>query len=63
MTIKRNGTTTLFAALNILDGTVVGCCMPTHTHKAFIKFLNSVEHAVRPGKIIHAIADNYDTHK
>src|SRR5713226_9321119 len=60
---KRNGTTTLFAALNILDGTVVGRCMPSHTHKEFIKFLNAVEHAVRPGRIIHAIADNYATHK
>jgi transposase len=60
---KRNGTTTLFAALNILDGTVVGRCMPSHTHKEFIKFLNAVERAVRPGKIIHAIADNYATHK
>ena len=60
---KRNGTTTLFAALNILDGTVLGRCMPRHTHKEFIKFLNAVERAVRPGKIIHAIADNYATHK
>jgi transposase len=53
----------LFAALNILDGTVVGRCMPSHTHKEFIKFLNAVERAVRPGRIIHAIADNYATHK
>ncbi len=43
---KRNGTTTLFAALNILDGTVVGRCMPKYTHKEFIKFLNAVERAV-----------------
>jgi transposase len=60
---KRNGTTTLFAALNILDGTVVGRCMPKHTHAEFIKFLNAVERAVPAGKIIHAIADNYATHK
>jgi transposase len=60
---KRNGTTTLFAALNILDGTVVGRCMPKHTHKEFIKFLNAVERAVPAGKVIHAIADNYATHK
>ena len=60
---KRNGTTTLFAALNILDGTVVGRCMPRHTHQEFIKFLNAVERAVPAGKIIHAIADNYATHK
>lgn len=60
---KRNGTTTLFAALNILDGTVIGRCMPKHTHQEFIKFLNAVERAVPAGKIIHAIADNYATHK
>ena len=60
---KRNGATTLFAALNVLDGTVVGRCMPKHTHKEFIKFLNAVERAVPAGKIIHAIADNYATHK
>jgi transposase len=60
---KRNGTTTLFAALNVLDGTVIGRCMSKHTHKEFIKFLNAVERAVPAGKIIHAIADNYATHK
>src|SRR3954451_18630457 len=60
---KRNGTTTLFAALNILDGTVVGRCMPRHTHQEFIKFLNAVERAVPAGKLVHAIADNYATHK
>lgn len=60
---KRNGTTTLFAALSILDGTVVGRCMPKHTHQEFIKFLNAIERAIPPGKIIHAIADNYATHK
>ncbi|MGH6837179.1 MAG: IS630 family transposase [Methylocella sp.] len=60
---KRNGTTTLFAALNVLDGTVVGRCMPKHTHKEFIRFLNAVERAVPAGKVIHAIADNYATHK
>jgi transposase len=59
----RHGTTTLFAALNVLDGTVVGRCMPRHTHQEFIKFLNAVECAVPAGKIIHAIADNYGTHK
>jgi DDE superfamily endonuclease len=60
---KRNGTTTLFAALNILDGTVLGRCMTKHTHKEFIKFLNAVERAVPVGKVIHAIIDNYATHK
>src|SRR5580704_12394352 len=52
---KRNGTTTLFAALNILDGTVIGRCMRRHRHQEFIRFLNAVERAVPAGKIIHAI--------
>jgi transposase len=60
---KRNGTTTLFAALNTLDGTVVGRCMPRHTHKEFVTFLKAVERAVPAGKVIHAIVDNYATHK
>jgi len=60
---KRNGTTTLFAALNILDGTVLGRCMKLHRHQEFIKFLNAVERAVPAGKIVHAILDNYGTHK
>ena len=60
---KRNGTTTLFAALNVLEGKVVGRCMPQHRHQEFIKFLNTIERAVAPGRIIHAILDNYATHK
>ena len=60
---KRNGTTTLFAALNLLDGTILGRCMPKHTHQEFIAFLNAVERAVPAGKVIHAILDNYATHK
>jgi len=60
---KRNGTTTLFAALNTLEGTVLGRCMQKHTHREFIRFLNAVEQAVPAGKMIHAIADNYATHK
>lgn len=60
---KRNGTTTLFAALNVLDGTVLGRCMGKHRHQEFIKFLNAVERAVPVGKVIHAILDNYATHK
>ena len=59
----RNGTTTLFAALNVLDGTVIGRCMQQHRHQEFIRFLNTVEAAVPAGKLIHAIADNYATHK
>ena len=60
---KRNGTTTLFAALNILDGTVIGRCMERHRHQEFIRFLNAVERAVPVGKVIHAIVDNYAAHK
>jgi len=60
---KRNGTTTLFAALNVLDGTVLGRCMKRHRHQEFIKFLNAVERKVPAGKIIHVILDNYGTHK
>jgi hypothetical protein len=41
---KRNGTTTLFAALNVLDGTVIGRCMKRHRHQEFIRFLSAVEH-------------------
>jgi len=60
---KRNGTTTLFAALDILEGTVIGRCMKQHRHQEFIRFLNAVERAVPAGKIIHAVLDNYATHK
>ncbi len=59
----RNGTTTLFAALNVLDGKVIGRCMQQHRHQEFIRFLNTVEAAVPAGKLVHAIADNYATHK
>jgi len=59
----RNGTTTLFAALNVLDGKVIGRCMQQHRHQEFIRFLNTVERAVPAGKLVHAIADNYATHK
>lgn len=60
---KCDGTTTLFAALNVLDGTVIGRCMQRHTHEDFIRFLNTIEAVVPAGKLIHAIADNYATHK
>jgi transposase len=60
---KRHGTTTLFAALNVLDGTVIGRCMQRHRHQEFIRFLNAVERAVPAGKVVHVILDNYATHK
>jgi transposase len=60
---KRNGTTTLFAAMNILDGTVIGRNMQRHRHQEFIRFLNAVEREVPVGKTVHAILDNYAAHK
>jgi len=60
---KRNGITTLFAALNILDGTVLGRCMQRHRHQEFIRFLNAIEAAIPAGKLVHVILDNYATHK
>jgi transposase len=60
---KRHGTTTLFAALNILDGSIFGRCMQKHRHQEFIRFLNAVDASVPAGRQIHAIVDNYATHK
>jgi transposase len=60
---KRNGTTTLFAALDVLEGTVISRCMQRHRHQEFLRFLNTVEGAVPAGKVIHAILDNYGSHK
>jgi transposase len=60
---KRHGTTTLFAALNVLDGSVIGRCMQQHRHEEFIRFLNAVERALPAGKLIEAVVDNYATHK
>jgi hypothetical protein len=60
---KRHGTTTLFAALNILDGTVVGRCMQRHRHQELLRFLNAIERQTPPGKVIHVILDNYAAHK
>ena len=60
---KRHGTTTLFAALDVLEGTVISRCMQRHRHQEFIRFLNAVEHAVPAGKVIHAVLDNYAAHK
>jgi transposase len=60
---KRNGTTTLFAALNVLDGKVIGRNMRRHRHQEFIRFLNAIEREVLEGKAIHVILDNYAVHK
>src|SRR5919202_1283497 len=59
----RNGTTTLFAALDVLEGTVIGRCMQRHRHQEFIRFLNAVEAEVPAGKPVHAIIDAYAVHK
>jgi transposase len=60
---KRNGTTTLFAALNMLDGRVIGTCMPRHRHREFLRFLNLIDQKTPAGLDLHLIADNYATHK
>jgi transposase len=60
---KRNGTTTLFAALDVLTGTVIGQCLPRHRHAEFIKFLNTIDRQVPNGLHVHLILDNYGTHK
>ena len=60
---KRNGTTTLFAALNILDGTVIGRNMARHRHQEFIRFLNVINAQVPRDKAVHVILDNYAAHK
>jgi transposase len=59
---KRHGTTTLFAALNVLEGTVIGSCLPRHRHQEFRRFLNVLEAQTPPDVAVHAIVDNYATH-
>ena len=60
---KRNGTTTLFAALNVLDGRVIGQCQPRHTHVEWLTFLKKIDRETPKEKPLHLIADNYATHK
>lgn len=60
---KRNGTTTLFAALNMLDGKVIGDCMPRHRHQEFIRFLQLIDAKTPLDLNLHLIVDNYGTHK
>ena len=60
---KRHGTTTLFAALDVLEGKVIGRCMQRHRHQEFIRFLNAIEAEVPVGKIVEVILDNYAVHK
>jgi transposase len=59
---KRHGTTTLFAALSMLDGSVIGQCLPRHRHQEFLKFLRTLDREFPPGLDLHLILDNYGTH-
>jgi len=60
---KRHGTTTLFAALNILQGEVIGTCVKRHRHQEFLQFLKKIDQAVDKELDVHCIVDNYSTHK
>ena len=60
---KRHGTTTLFAALSMLDGTVIGECHGRHRHQEFLKFLRQLHRAFPHRLALHLILDNYGTHK
>jgi transposase len=60
---KRNGTTTLFAAFNILNGRVIGACQPRHRSREFVRFLGQLEKELPADQEIHLILDNYCTHK
>jgi len=60
---ERHGTTTLFAALNVLEGTVIAECQPKHRHQEFLRFLHRIDESVKPGMDIHMVLDNYGTHK
>lgn len=60
---KRHGTTTLFAALNTLDGSVISCCQPRHRHEEWLKFLRRIHRQTPKDKELHLICDNYATHK
>src|SRR5213594_3184456 len=60
---KRNGTTTLFAAMEIVEGSIIAECMPRHRHREWIRFLNRIDRGTPTAFAIHLIADNYATHK
>jgi transposase len=60
---KRHGTTTLFAALDVLEGRVIGQCMKRHRHQEFIRFLNVIDARVPRKETVHVIIDNYAAHK
>jgi transposase len=60
---KRHGTTTLFAALDVKSGKVIGDCLPRHRAAEFIRFLKKIDRSVNKGRDVHLILDNYGTHK
>ena len=60
---RRHVTTTVFAALKVLDGTVIGECQPRHQQKGFLRFLNRIDESVQASLDIHVVLDNYGTHK
>jgi transposase len=60
---RRHGTTTLFAALNVLEGTVIAQCQPRHRHQEFLRFLNQIDESVPANREVHLVLDNYGTHK
>jgi transposase len=60
---ERHGTTTLFAALDVLEGNIIAACEPKHRHQEFVRFLNRVDASVDSGLDVHLVLDNYATHK
>jgi len=60
---KRNGATTLFAALSMLDGKAIGACLPHHRHREFLRLLRLIEHETPADLDLHLVVDNYATHK
>lgn len=60
---KRNGTTTLFAAIELADGRLIGTCMPRHRHQEWIRFLNLIDRETPAELDLHLVVDNYSTHK
>ncbi len=60
---KRNGTTTLFAAIELAEGRIIAECMPRHRHQEWIRFLKKIDAEPPPELDLHLIVDNYATHK
>jgi transposase len=60
---ERHGTTTLFAALNVLEGTIIAECQPRHRHQEFLRFLDRIDASIDSGLDVHLVLDNYGTHK